>query len=90
MVLMRVMCRTDMALVQDKKFKPWVQKYADDEQLFFKEYVSTYLLTPLILIFLSLASPLSSLASSSSESLPPSSARQSSSRAPTRSNLLVI
>jgi cytochrome c peroxidase len=35
--------RTDMALVQDKKFKPWVQKYADSEELFFKEYVLYHL-----------------------------------------------
>ncbi|KAG9089505.1 heme peroxidase [Ceratobasidium sp. UAMH 11750] len=26
--------------VQDKKFKPWVQKYADSEELFFKDFSS--------------------------------------------------
>ena len=29
--------RTDYALVQDKAFKKWVQAYAADEALFFKE-----------------------------------------------------
>ncbi|CAE6438823.1 hypothetical protein ACGC1H_006941 [Rhizoctonia solani] len=33
-----MMLPTDMALVQDKKFKPWVQKYADDQDLFFKDF----------------------------------------------------
>jgi cytochrome c peroxidase len=28
---------TDYALVQDKSFKKWVQAYAADEALFFKE-----------------------------------------------------
>ena len=30
-------CSTDFSLVQDKKFKDWVVKYAKDEDLFFKE-----------------------------------------------------
>ncbi len=30
---------TDYALIQDKKFREWVDKYAKDEELFFKEYV---------------------------------------------------
>jgi cytochrome c peroxidase len=29
--------RTDYSLVQDKAFKKWVQAYAADEALFFKE-----------------------------------------------------
>jgi cytochrome c peroxidase len=33
-----MMLPTDIALVGDKKFKPWVQKYADDEALFFKDF----------------------------------------------------
>ncbi|KAG8761051.1 heme peroxidase [Ceratobasidium sp. 423] len=33
-----MMLPTDMALVQDKKFRPWVQKYADDQDLFFKDF----------------------------------------------------
>ncbi|CAE6424889.1 unnamed protein product [Rhizoctonia solani] len=33
-----MMLPTDMVLVQDKKFKPWVQKYADDKELFFKDF----------------------------------------------------
>ncbi|KAG8757910.1 heme peroxidase [Ceratobasidium sp. 428] len=32
--------RTDYALVQDKKFKPWVQKYADSEELSLKDFSS--------------------------------------------------
>ncbi|KAG9088905.1 heme peroxidase [Ceratobasidium sp. UAMH 11750] len=41
-----MMLPTDYCLVQDKKFKPWVQKYADSEELFFKEYVVR--LSPLV------------------------------------------
>lgn len=33
-----MMLPTDMALVSDKVFKPWVQKYAQDEALFFKDF----------------------------------------------------
>lgn len=33
-----MMLPTDMALVQDKKFKPWVEKYANDNDLFFKDF----------------------------------------------------
>ena len=31
-----MMLPTDMALIWDKKFKPYVQQYAQDEELFFK------------------------------------------------------
>lgn len=34
------MLPTDMALVQDKKFKPWVEKYAKDNDAFFKDFSS--------------------------------------------------
>lgn len=33
-----MMLPTDMALVSDKAFKQWVQKYANDEALFFKDF----------------------------------------------------
>ncbi|RDL36836.1 Peroxidase [Venustampulla echinocandica] len=33
-----MMLPTDMALVTDKAFKPWVEKYAKDEELFFKDF----------------------------------------------------
>ncbi|KAG8905528.1 heme peroxidase [Tulasnella sp. 417] len=32
------MLPTDFALVQDKKFKEWVVKYAKDEDLFFADF----------------------------------------------------
>lgn len=31
--------RTDYVLTQDKNFKKWAKAYADDEALWFKEYV---------------------------------------------------
>lgn len=34
-----MMLPTDYVLVQDKSFKKWARAYADDEELFFKEYV---------------------------------------------------
>ncbi len=34
-----MMLPTDYVLVTDKSFKKWVQAYANDEQLWFKEYV---------------------------------------------------
>ena len=34
-----MMLPTDYVLTQDKSFKKWVKAYADDEQLWFKEYV---------------------------------------------------
>lgn len=33
-----MMLPTDMALVQDKKFKPFVEKYAKDNDAFFKDF----------------------------------------------------
>lgn len=33
-----MMLPADMALVQDKKFKEWVEKYAADNDLFFKDF----------------------------------------------------
>ncbi|RDW77077.1 peroxidase-1 [Coleophoma cylindrospora] len=33
-----MMLPTDMALIQDKAFKQWVDKYAKDESLFFKDF----------------------------------------------------
>jgi cytochrome c peroxidase len=37
--------RTDYALIQDKATKKWVKAYAEDETLFFKEYVSSLPIT---------------------------------------------
>ncbi|KAK3942742.1 heme peroxidase [Diplogelasinospora grovesii] len=33
-----MMLPADLALVQDKKFRPWVEKYAADNDLFFKDF----------------------------------------------------
>jgi cytochrome c peroxidase len=33
-----MMLPTDMALVSDKGFRPWVEKYAKDQNLFFKDF----------------------------------------------------
>jgi cytochrome c peroxidase len=33
-----MMLPTDYCLIQDKKFKEWVKKYADDNDLFFKDF----------------------------------------------------
>lgn len=33
-----MMLPTDMVLVQDKKFKTWTEKYAKDNDLFFKDF----------------------------------------------------
>lgn len=33
-----MMLPTDMALVQDRKFKPWVEKYAADNDVFFADF----------------------------------------------------
>lgn len=35
-----MMLPTDMALVSDKSFKQWVDKYAKDEELFFKDFAA--------------------------------------------------
>lgn len=37
-----MMLPTDIALVQDPKFKPWVQKYAMDKDLFFTEFAKVF------------------------------------------------
>ncbi|WVQ68128.1 uncharacterized protein L199_006334 [Kwoniella botswanensis] len=37
-----MMLPTDMALVQDPKFKPWVEKYAADQDLFFKDFAMAF------------------------------------------------
>jgi cytochrome c peroxidase len=31
-----------MALVKDEKFKPWVEKYAADQDLFFKDFALAF------------------------------------------------
>jgi catalase (peroxidase I) len=36
------MLPSDMALIWDPKFKPWVEKYAADEQLFFKDFAKAF------------------------------------------------
>ena len=33
-----MMLPTDMALIQDNEFMPWVKKYADNSDLFFKDF----------------------------------------------------
>lgn len=33
-----MMLPTDMALISDKSFRPWVEKYAKDNDLFFKDF----------------------------------------------------
>jgi cytochrome c peroxidase len=33
-----MMLPTDMALISDKSFKQWVEKYAKDEALFFEDF----------------------------------------------------
>lgn len=35
-----MMLPTDIALVTDKSFKSWVEKYAKDEELFFKDFAA--------------------------------------------------
>lgn len=36
------MLRTDMALTTDKAFRPWAEKYAKDEQLFFSDFAKAF------------------------------------------------
>jgi catalase (peroxidase I) len=31
-----------MALIQDKEFRPWVEKYAADQGLFFKDFAMAF------------------------------------------------
>lgn len=38
-----MMLPTDIALVSDKQFKQWVNKYAADEPLFFKDFSAVVL-----------------------------------------------
>ena len=33
-----MMLPTDMALIEDPQFRPWVEKYAADQDLFFKDF----------------------------------------------------
>lgn len=37
-----MMLPSDIALVQDPKMKPWVEKYANDEELFFKDFAAAF------------------------------------------------
>ena len=37
-----MMLPTDIALIQDNRFKDWVRKYARDEQLFFKDFAKAF------------------------------------------------
>ncbi|KAG9301013.1 hypothetical protein G9A89_018965 [Geosiphon pyriformis] len=37
-----MMLPTDMALIQDKAFKPWVEKYAKDEKLWFEDFAVAF------------------------------------------------
>lgn len=37
-----MMLPTDMAMVQDKEFKKWVVKYANDQELFFKDFAAAF------------------------------------------------
>jgi len=37
-----MMLPTDISLIQDDKFRPWVEKYAKDEELFFKDFAKAW------------------------------------------------
>jgi cytochrome c peroxidase len=37
-----MMLPTDMALMEDPKFKPWVLKYAKDQDAFFKDFALVF------------------------------------------------
>ncbi|EST07894.1 hem peroxidase, plant/fungal/bacterial [Kalmanozyma brasiliensis GHG001] len=37
-----MMLPTDYALIQDDKFRPWVEKYADDRDLFFNDFAKVF------------------------------------------------
>jgi len=37
-----MMLMTDMALTEDKKFRPWTEKYAKDEDAFFKDFSKVF------------------------------------------------
>jgi len=36
------MLPTDFVLLQDKSFRPWVEKYAADEKLWFNDFASAF------------------------------------------------
>ncbi|BFZ53212.1 heme peroxidase [Savitreella phatthalungensis] len=37
-----MMLPTDMALIKDKSFRPWVEKYAKDQDLFYKDFANVF------------------------------------------------
>ncbi|WVO17780.1 hypothetical protein L204_105478 [Cryptococcus depauperatus] len=37
-----MMLPTDMCLIEDSKFRPWVEKYAADQNLFFKDFANAF------------------------------------------------
>lgn len=37
-----MMLPTDMALLHDKEFEPWVRRYAEDKELFFKDFANVF------------------------------------------------
>jgi len=37
-----MMLPTDLCLTSDAAFRPWVEKYAKDEELFFKDFASAW------------------------------------------------
>jgi peroxiredoxin len=37
-----MMLPTDMALIEDKDFRPWVEKYAADQKLFFTDFAAAF------------------------------------------------
>lgn len=37
-----MMLPTDIALIKDDKFLPWVKKYAEDQDLFFNDFAAAY------------------------------------------------
>ena len=37
-----MMLPSDMSLINDKKFKPWVEAYAKDQELFFKDFSAAF------------------------------------------------
>ena len=37
-----MMLPTDMALIHDPAFQPWVHRYADDKDLFFRDFAAVF------------------------------------------------
>jgi len=37
-----MMLSTDLALIEDPKFRPWVEKYKQDEKLFFSDFAAAF------------------------------------------------